>query len=154
VKNVVAAYSLRLDTIIAKHQECYQRASLGRCTYLFTPDLKKTFNRGFTDYFLHATHSASGELKGRRPDISSFDTPKAMGEYVGRVKEIRGRMFTVAGTASFANGDGLCFSTTTMNWKGSASIVQKAIISIRYKCHRRCDQVWDFIGIKMWRSKS
>ena len=109
VKNVVAAYSQRLDTIIAKHPECYQRASLGHCSYLFTPDLKKTFNRGFTDYFLHATHSASGELKGRRTDISSFDTPKAMGEYVGRVKEIRGRMFTVAGTASFANGDGLCF---------------------------------------------
>ena len=109
VKNVVAAYSQRLNEIIAKHPDRYQRASVGRCTYTFTPDLKKTFNRGFTDYFLHTTHSSSGELKGRQPDIVSFDTPKAMGEYVGKVKEIRGRMFTVAGTASFANGDGLCF---------------------------------------------
>ena len=32
-----------------------------------------------------------------------------MGEYVGKVKEIRGGSFNVAGTASFANGDGLCF---------------------------------------------
>ena len=32
-----------------------------------------------------------------------------MGEFVGTVKEIRGNSFTVAGTARFANGDGLCF---------------------------------------------
>ena len=118
VKNVVAAYSQQLDAIIAKHPDCYQRASLGRCTYSFTPDLKKTFNRGFTDYFLHTTHSSSGQLTGRRLDISSFDTPKAMGEYVGRVKEIRGRMFTVAGTASFANGDGLCFFNSDRELEG------------------------------------
>ncbi len=68
--------------------------------YNFVPNLKKTFNRGFTNYFLH----------GRQPDISSFDTPKAIGEYVGKVKEIRGNVsFNVATVASFANGDGLCF---------------------------------------------
>ncbi|MBQ6681091.1 MAG: DUF3656 domain-containing protein [Prevotella sp.] len=99
VKNVVAAYSQRLDEIVARHPDSYRRASFGRTTYFFTPDLKKTFNRGFTNYFLH----------GRQGDITSFDTPKAMGEYVGRVKEIRRNMFTVAGTAAFANGDGLCF---------------------------------------------
>lgn len=33
-----------------------------------------------------------------------------MGEYVGKVKEIRGNVsFNVATVASFANGDGLCF---------------------------------------------
>ena len=99
VKNVTAAYSQRLNQIIARHPERYQRASQGRCTYTFEPNLKKTFNRGFTTYFLH----------GRQPDIFSPDTPKALGEYVGRVKEIRRDSFNVAGTASFANGDGLCF---------------------------------------------
>ena len=99
VKNVVAAYSQRLDNIIAKHPEKYCRASKGHCTYTFTPNLKKTFNRGFTTYFLH----------GRQPDIFSPDTPKAMGEFVGTVKELRRDSFNVAGTASFANGDGLCF---------------------------------------------
>lgn len=99
VKNVVAAYSQRLDAIIAKHADKYCRASQGHCTYSFTPNLNKTFNRGFTTYFLH----------GRQPDIFSPDTPKAMGEYVGYVKEIRRDSFNVAGTASFANGDGLCF---------------------------------------------
>ena len=99
VKNVVAAYSQRLDSIIARHPDQYCRASRGHCTYTFTPNLKKTFNRGFTTYFLH----------GRQPDIFSPDTPKAMGEFVGTVKELRRDSFNVAGTASFANGDGLCF---------------------------------------------
>ena len=99
VKNVVAAYSQQLDAFIAAHPDRYCRASLGRVTYTFTPRLDKTFNRGFTTYFLH----------GRQPDIFSPDTPKAMGEYVGKVKELRRDSFNVAGTASFANGDGLCF---------------------------------------------
>jgi len=99
VKNVTAAYSQRLNDIIRRSNGRYKRASRGNVTYSFSPDLRKTFNRGFTDYFLH----------GRTSDVFSPDTPKALGEYVGKVKEIRGNSFTVAGTASFANGDGLCF---------------------------------------------
>ena len=99
VKNVTASYSLRLNEIIRKNPNKYCRSSKGICTYTFTPDLRKTFNRGYTHYFLH----------GRQPDIASFDTPKAMGEYVGVVKELRHDSFNVAGVASFANGDGLCF---------------------------------------------
>ena len=99
VKNVVSAYSQRLNEIVARYPKVYRRASRGVVNYHFEPNLKKTFNRGFTTYFSN----------GRQPDIVSFDTPKAMGEYVGKVKEIRGNSFNVAGTASFANGDGLCF---------------------------------------------
>ena len=99
VKNVVSAYSKRIDEIIRKHPGEFRRASLGRVRYSFTPDLKKTFNRGYTNYF----------LKGRQADIFSPDTPKALGEFVGRVKEIRRDSFTVSSTANFANGDGLCF---------------------------------------------
>ena len=99
VKNVVSAYSKRIDEIIRKHPGEFRRASLGRVRYSFTPDLKKTFNRGYTNYF----------LKGRQADIFSPDTPKALGEFVGRVKEIRRDSFNVSSTANFANGDGLCF---------------------------------------------
>ena len=99
VKNVVSAYSKRIDEIIGKHPGEFRRASLGRVRYSFTPDLKKTFNRGYTNYF----------LKGRQADIFSPDTPKALGEFVGRVKEIRRDSFNVSSTANFANGDGLCF---------------------------------------------
>lgn len=99
VKNVTAAYSKLLDNYISKNSDRYCRSSLGRCSYSFEPNLHKTFNRGFTSYF----------LDGRRPDVFSPDTPKAIGEYVGKVKEIRNGSFNVAGVATFANGDGLCF---------------------------------------------
>lgn len=99
VKNVTAAYSKKLNEIISRNPDLYHRASLGRCEYTFTPNLNKTFNRGFTDYF----------IDGKRSDITSFDTPKSKGEFVGRVKEVRGISFNVSGTASFSNGDGLCF---------------------------------------------
>jgi 23S rRNA 5-hydroxycytidine C2501 synthase len=99
VKNVVATYSEALNAYIAKHSDKFRRSSFGKCSYTFTPALEKTFNRGFTHYFFN----------GRQKDISSFNTPKAMGEYVGYVKEIRRGSFNVAGTAMFANGDGLCF---------------------------------------------
>jgi len=108
VKNVVAAYSQLLDAFIERHPDSYRRASYGHCTYTFTPDLQKTFNRGFTTYFLH----------GRQRDISSHSTPKAMGEYVGVVKELRRDSFSVAGTASFANGDGLCFVNEEQELEG------------------------------------
>lgn len=99
VKNVVAAYSQRLDEIVARHPDRYRRASWGRSEHLFTPDLHKTFNRGYTTYFAH----------GRQRALSSPDTPKALGEFVGYVKELRRDSLNVAGTATFANGDGLSY---------------------------------------------
>lgn len=108
VKNVVSAYSKRLNELVAKRPNEYQRASYGNIEYSFTPNLNKTFNRGYTTYF----------LRGRQPDIASFDTPKALGEYVGKIKEIRHDSFNVAGTASFANGDGLCFFNSNHELEG------------------------------------
>ena len=99
VKNVTAAYSQRLNELIRRYPNRYCRSSLGVCSYAFTPDLNRTFNRGYTSYFLH----------GRQSDIASMDTPKAMGAFVGTVKEMRHDSFNVAGVACFANGDGLCF---------------------------------------------
>lgn len=111
VKNVVAAYSKRLDAIVAKSGGKHRRASWGKSRYAFTPDLKKSFNRGYTDYFLH----------GRHKSIASFFTPKAIGEYVGKVKEIRRGhypSFNVSTTAAFVNGDGLCYPDQNGDLKG------------------------------------
>lgn len=108
VRNVTAAYSNQLNEIISRRGSEYERASSGVCDIRFTPNLNKTFNRGFTDYFLN----------GRTSDLASFYTPKAMGEYVGKVKEIRGNSFNVAGTTPFANGDGLCFINSNNELEG------------------------------------
>ena len=98
VKNVTAYYRQKLDSIF-KYRKEYVRASSGTVKTTFTPQLDKSFSRGFTDYF----------LRGRNPGIFSFSTPKSLGEEVGTVKEIRGNYFTVAGVKSFNNGDGLCY---------------------------------------------
>ncbi len=99
VKNVVAAYSQRLDNIVKRRGADYRRASWGRVDCRFQPDLAKTFNRGYTQYF----------LKGRQRGLPTMVTPKALGEFVGTVKDLRGDSFRVSGMAAFANGDGLCF---------------------------------------------
>lgn len=98
VKNVMAAYRSKLDAIFARRKE-YVRASSGTCRFDFTPRLDKSFSRGFTHYF----------LQGRDREISSFDTPKSLGEEMGTMKEQRGNYLTVAGVKPFHNGDGVCF---------------------------------------------
>lgn len=99
VKNVTAYYRQALDAIIRRRPDDFQRASFGHETFLFEPQLERSFNRGFTDYFLH----------GRNKNLIQPLTPKSMGQMVGTVKEVRRDSFNVAGVCSFANGDGLCF---------------------------------------------
>lgn len=98
VKNVTAAYSKALDNVIERRQE-YRRASSGHSEVMFTPNVNKSFNRGFTDYFLY----------GRQADIWSPDTPKSRGELMGQVRVVGRGWITISGTKSFNNGDGLCY---------------------------------------------
>ena len=99
VKNTTAYYSQLLDKIISRRPQDYRRAAYGRCHTTFEPNIDKTFNRGFTDYFLH----------GRTEDVASIHTPKAVGEPVGTVKEVKNNYILVSGTSSFHNGDGICY---------------------------------------------
>lgn len=98
VKNVTAWYRKKLDAILARRPE-YRRASAGHSTYTFEPVAEKSFNRGFTPFL----------WKERTKDITSFDTPKSLGEPVGTVKELKGNSFTIAGLKQLNNGDGLTF---------------------------------------------
>ncbi len=98
VKNVTAAYSQAIDKILA-HRNEYARASSGHSVPHFSPDVSRSFNRGFTSYFLH----------GRTDDIYSFGTPKSIGEKMGPVKEVGRGWIKVSGFKAFHNGDGLCF---------------------------------------------
>jgi putative protease len=98
VKNITAYYRKRLDEIFAKRPE-YVRASSGQAIPFFVPDPAKSFNRGFTTYF----------LKGRTQAIASPETPKSLGEPIGNVKDLNRNYFTVSGQKAVHNGDGLCF---------------------------------------------
>lgn len=98
VKNITAYYRKKLDAILL-HRPEYCRASAGKSTYEFEPVPEKSFNRGFTPFFLHE----------RTSDITAFNTPKSLGEPVGTVKELKGNSFTIAGLKPLNNGDGLAF---------------------------------------------
>ena len=79
VRNVVRAYSLALDELVAANPGKYRRVSFGRSEGGFTPDLAKTFNRGYTQLF------PDGKRSG---NWSSMDAPKSIGEEVGTVVSI------------------------------------------------------------------
>ena len=98
VKNVTAYYRQQLDAIFERRPE-YVQASLGHCSYGFEVNPSKSFNRGFTDYFIH----------GRQPGIGSPFTPKSMGEYIGEVKWCNSVQMEIATDKTLHNGDGLCF---------------------------------------------
>lgn len=99
VKNLTAFYRRSIDDILARRKGEYCRSSYGRSYFGFTPQLERTFNRGFTTYFLH----------GRTKDLASLQTPKAIGAPVGRVSRMGRRSFFVESQVEFANGDGICF---------------------------------------------
>ncbi|MFN0185244.1 MAG: peptidase U32 family protein [Aquabacterium sp.] len=99
VKNVTAHYRQLLDTILDSDTSL-RRGSSGRCTYSFTPDPQRNFNRGATDYFVN----------GRQDDIGAFDTPKHAGLPLGTVVAVERECFVVEladATQALHNGDGL-----------------------------------------------
>lgn len=100
IKNVVAYYRRALDEVLAARPGL-RRSSVGESIPDFTPDPSKSFTRGESEYF----------LDGKRPGVASFDTPKAIGERIGRVSRVTGGSFTLDGGADLAPGDGLCFVT-------------------------------------------
>lgn len=98
VKNVTAHYRQQLDAIMARRPE-FEPSSHGRCSYSFTPDPDKSFNRGKTDYFVNE----------RKADIGDFRTPKYLGIEVGKVSKIGKDFIQVDSDTEFHNGDGLGF---------------------------------------------
>lgn len=98
VKNITALYRRELDRILAASPNML-RASSGTVTHGFTPDPDKSFNRGFTEFW----------LKERNGDYTSFETPKHLGEAVGEVRSVKGGKLLCALTTELANGDGLAW---------------------------------------------
>jgi len=125
VKNVVLFYRKEIDKLA-------QKTSSGEIFTDFEPDLNKSFNRGFTDYFLSAKEeeklsshekkdctnniSEPTQRKDRTKDIFSFETPKALGEKIGKVEKCTfdkktGSSFFVIKGAKLNPQDGLCYLT-------------------------------------------
>ena len=93
VKNVIGYYRTLLD-------KCSEKTSSGVTELGFEPNVNKTFNRGYTDYFLVD-----------RGNCFNFDSPKFIGEYIGKVAKIKDNYleFKLEQGVVLSNQDGLCF---------------------------------------------
>ncbi len=119
VKNVVAFYRQEIDKFA-------QKTSSGKVFLDFEPDVNKSFNRGFTDYFLplksspellssHGSQSNSSLSRWRFPERGcpyNFETPKAVGEYLGKVTKVGKDWFEISSYAAkqLSSQDGLYFN--------------------------------------------
>jgi len=101
VKNITAHYRQEIDRLLEARPDL-ARASAGRCSFAFTPDPDRNFNRESTDYFVN----------GRQMDIGAFDTPKHAGIEIGHVLKVAADHFEAeleAPDAQLHNGDGLTY---------------------------------------------
>ena len=98
VKNIVAYYRGKIDEAL-KSRPQFKKQSFGECTYTFEPNPYKSFNRGFTSFFLN----------GRQNYIFQPVSPKSFGEPIGTVSKVDGKKIWLKTSHTLNNGDGFCF---------------------------------------------
>ncbi len=99
VKNNVSYLRQKLDNFLGNNSDKYTKASSGTCTYSFDSALDRTFNRGYTDYFVNERNNA----------IGSWESPKSKGQYIGKLIQTVGNSYEIENGHLLNNGDGLCF---------------------------------------------
>lgn len=96
VINTTAYYRKILDKIISKYK--LNRSSDGFSVYDFEPDLNKTFNRGYTKFYIDE----------EKKNIATVDYTSSLGEYIGIIDSVRKNSFSLKKNL-LNNGDGICF---------------------------------------------
>lgn len=107
VMNVVGHYRQVLDGVLAEQGN--RRASSGTTTLDFVPNPDKTFNRGYTSYF----------LTGRGTLVASPDSPKHVGEPIGQVVALNRDSFTLDAPVPLRSGDGITFYSRDRQLEGT-----------------------------------
>ena len=98
VKNNVSFLRKKIDAFLEQNPN-YTKASSGKCTFTFDSELNRTFNRGYTDYFVNERHQS----------IGSWESPKSKGQYIGKLIKTIGNSYEIENGELLNNGDGLCF---------------------------------------------
>jgi 23S rRNA 5-hydroxycytidine C2501 synthase len=99
VKNNTSFLRKKLDAFLEANPEKYKKASSGTTIYNFEPEMDRSFNRGYTDYFVNK----------RKEKIGNWETPKSQGQYIGKVLEVKANGYIIENYEKLNNGDGLCF---------------------------------------------
>jgi len=107
VMNTVGHYRQTLDQLLDGRG--LRKSSSGKVTLGFVPNPDKTFNRGYTTYF----------LGGRGAEVASPDSPKHVGEPVGKVASLGRDSFVLDGSAPLRSGDGITFYDKDGQLEGS-----------------------------------
>jgi 23S rRNA 5-hydroxycytidine C2501 synthase len=107
VANVTRHFRRELDRIL--EGTSHRKSSSGIVVGGFEPDLHKTFNRGYTDYF----------LDGRSRGMGSVETPKHLGEFIGEVVSVAADRFFLRPGHGLGPGDGIVFFLPSGDLKGS-----------------------------------
>lgn len=102
VKNNVSYLRQRLDAFL-ENNENFVKASSGRTIFNFEPQMDRSFNRGYTDYFVNK----------RKEKIGSWESPKSKGQYIGKVTEVTPKGYFIENAEELNNGDGLYFINPT-----------------------------------------
>jgi putative protease len=113
VKNNVSYLRKKLDAFL-ENNNTYIKASSGRTFYTFDAEMSRSFNRGYTDYFVNH----------RTKKIGSWESPKSQGQYIGKITEIVGKGFKIENGDVLNNGDGLYF----INEKNEADGMQVNVV--------------------------
>lgn len=98
VKNNVSFLRKKLDAFLDQNEK-YTKASSGRILYNFDPEMDRSFNRGYTPYFVHH----------RKEKIGSWESPKSQGQVIGKLIEVTNKGYRIENANKLNNGDGLYF---------------------------------------------
>jgi putative protease len=98
VKNNTSFLRKKLDAFL-ENNDHYQKASSGRTFYNFEAEMDRSFNRGYTDYFVNK----------RTEKIGSWESPKSQGQLIGKLIEVKANGYVIENSELLNNGDGLFF---------------------------------------------
>ncbi|MFM7022273.1 MAG: peptidase U32 family protein [Flavobacteriales bacterium] len=98
VKNNVSYLRKKLDEFLEGNEK-YEKASSGKTYHNFDPELGRSFNRGYTDYFLNE----------RKAKIGSWESPKSKGQIIGKLLRVNEYAYEIENADKLNNGDGLYF---------------------------------------------
>lgn len=112
LKNITSFYRQKIDSVL--EEKNLPKSSEGKLYYSFTPEPERSFNRGFTPYF----------IEGRKGKTGALDSPKSLGKFIGIITSKGENWFTL-NAGDLSNADGICFLDKKNNLLGT--LVNKCV---------------------------